>query len=74
MTDEVKAPERLRLFAADLPATGELRAELGDAEVPDVVWSMNAAEFHALLVGSHGWSAERFAAFPADAWARVLLA
>jgi hypothetical protein len=34
---------------------------------------MSAAEFHALLVGSHGWSAERFAAFPADAWTRVLL-
>jgi hypothetical protein len=37
VTDEVKAPERLQLFAADLPATGELRAELGDDEVP--TWS-----------------------------------
>jgi hypothetical protein len=35
--DEVKAPERLQLFAADLPATGELRAELSHDGAP--TWS-----------------------------------
>jgi hypothetical protein len=64
----------MRLFAADLRATGELRADLTDDEVADIVWSTNAAEFRALLVGERGWSAERFGTFLADAWSRVLLA
>jgi hypothetical protein len=35
---------------------------------------MNAAEYRALLVGERGWSAERFGAWLADAWTRLLLA
>jgi AcrR family transcriptional regulator len=62
------------LFAADLRATGELRDDLTDAEVADIVWSMNAAEYRALLVGERGWSAERFGTWLADAWTRLLLA
>jgi AcrR family transcriptional regulator len=64
----------MRLFAADLRATGELRADLTDDEVADVVWSMNAAEYHALLVGQRGWSGNRFRDFLTDAWTRLLLA
>jgi AcrR family transcriptional regulator len=64
----------MRLLAADLRATGELRADLTDDEVADVVWSMNAAEYRALLVGARGWSAERFGSWLADAWTRLLLA
>src|SRR5689334_16973979 len=30
----------MRMFAADLRATGELRADLSDEEVADIVWSM----------------------------------
>ena len=48
------ARANMRLFAADLRATGELRADLTDDEVADVVWSMNAAEYRALLVGGAG--------------------
>jgi AcrR family transcriptional regulator len=66
--------DNMRLFAADLRVTGELRADLTDDEVADIVWSTNAAEFRALLVGERGWSAERFGTFLADAWSRVLLA
>lgn len=62
------------LFAADLRATGELRADLDDAAVADIVWSMNAAEYYALLVHERGWTPERFGAHLADAWCRVLLA
>jgi AcrR family transcriptional regulator len=62
----------MRLFAADLRATGELRPDLTDDEVADIVWSMNAAEYRALLVGERGWSAERFGAWLADAWTRLL--
>jgi AcrR family transcriptional regulator len=63
----------MRLFAADLRATGELRPDLTDDEVADIVWSMNAAEYWALLVGERGWSPERFGAWLADAWTRLLL-
>lgn len=63
----------MRLFAADLRATGELRPDLDDGEVADVVWSMNSAEYRALLVGERGWSAERFGTWLADAWTRLLL-
>jgi AcrR family transcriptional regulator len=64
----------MRLFAADLRATGELRPDLSDEQVADVVWSMNAAEYRALLVGERGWSAEQFGSWLADAWTRLLLA
>lgn len=62
----------MRDFAADLRATGELRADLSDDEVADVVWSMNGPEYWVLLVGDRGWSPERFGAFLADAWTRLL--
>jgi AcrR family transcriptional regulator len=64
----------MRLLAADLRATGELRPDLTDDEVADVVWSMNSAEYRALLVGERGWTAERFGTWLADAWTRLLLA
>jgi len=64
----------MRLLAADLRATGELRPDLTDDEVADVVWSMNSAEYRALLVGDRGWTAERFGTWLADAWTRLLLA
>jgi AcrR family transcriptional regulator len=63
----------MRLFAADLRSTGDLRPDLTDDEVADVVWSMNSAEYRALLVTERGWSAERYAAWLADAWVRLLL-
>jgi hypothetical protein len=61
-------------FAADLRATGELRPELSDDEVADVVWSMNAPEYWLLLVDERGWDPARFGAWLADAWARLFLA
>jgi AcrR family transcriptional regulator len=64
----------MRMFAADMRATGELRADLSDDEVADVVWSMNGPEYWTLLVGDRGWSPERFGAFVVDVWTRLLLA
>jgi AcrR family transcriptional regulator len=60
-------------FAADLRSTGELRADLDDDTVADVVWSMNAAEYWVLLVHERGWTPERFTAWLTDAWTRTLL-
>ena len=64
----------MRLFAADLRATGELRADLTDDEVADIVWSMTAAEYYLLLVRRRGWTPQRFGEHLCDAWTRLLLA
>ena len=63
----------MRLFAADLRATGEVRSDLTDDEVADTIWSMNAAEYWDLLVHQRGWSPEQFGHWLADAWTRLLL-
>ncbi len=64
----------MRRFAADLRATGELRSDLSDDQVADIIWSMNAAEYWVLLVRERGWTPTQFAAWVADAWNRLLLA
>ena len=66
-------PSRRAWFAADLRATGELRGDLTDDEVADIVWSMNATEYYSLLVHDRGWTPQRFGAHLADAWRRILL-
>ncbi|MCD2194723.1 TetR/AcrR family transcriptional regulator; helix-turn-helix transcriptional regulator [Actinomycetospora endophytica] len=63
----------MRDFAADLRATGELRDDLSDDDVADIVWSMNGPEYWLLLVGGRGWSHERFAGHLVDAWTRLFL-
>lgn len=63
----------MRLLADDLLATGEVRRELDRDAIADVIWSMNAPEFYTLLVGERGWSPDRFAAWLAEAWERLLL-
>lgn len=63
----------MRLFAADLRSTGELRGDLTDEQVADIVWSMNAPEYFSMLVAQRGWTAEAFGSFLADAWRRLLL-
>ena len=67
-----RSPAARRRRAACWPP-GELRRDLPDDEVADIVWSMNAAEYRALLVGERGWSADRFGDWLADAWTRLLL-
>jgi len=61
-------------FAADLRITGELRQDLDDQRVADIVWSMNAAEYWVLLVVERRWSPADFQAWIADSWRRLLLA
>lgn len=63
----------MRRFAADLRSTGELRADLTDRDVADIIWTMNGPEYWVLLVGDRGWTHRRFASYLADAWARLLL-
>jgi AcrR family transcriptional regulator len=70
--DERRAANMLRL-AADLRATGELREDLTDQQVADLVWSTNSAEFF-LLHASRGRTPEEYAALVGDLWVRALLA
>ncbi|MEO5982703.1 MAG: helix-turn-helix domain-containing protein [Pedococcus sp.] len=65
--------QNMLLFAADLRATGELRDDLTDREVADLVWSTNSPEYWQLLQ-SRGWSQQRYAQLLADLWHRLLLA
>ena len=63
----------MKLFAAELAATGELRSDLAVDRVADIVWAMNGHELYSLLVEQRGWSADDFATWLSDAWARLLL-
>lgn len=63
----------MHLFAADLLATGELRADLEEAWVADLVWSMNGPEYFALAV-EQGLGPEQYAARVCEVWQRTLLA
>jgi AcrR family transcriptional regulator len=63
----------MRLFAADLRSTGEIRPDLSDDDVADLVWSMNGPEYWALLVVDRGWTPQRFGEVLVDAWRRLLL-
>jgi AcrR family transcriptional regulator len=63
----------MRRFATDLRSTGELRDDLTNEDVADIIWSMNAAEYWVLLVHERGWNAERFTGWLIDAWTRLLL-
>ncbi|MFC8525906.1 TetR/AcrR family transcriptional regulator [Nocardia sp. NPDC057227] len=61
------------MFAADLAVTGELRAELSDEEIVDVLWlAMDVRNFD-WLVRRRGWSPERFADWYVESVAAVLL-
>jgi AcrR family transcriptional regulator len=64
----------MHLFAADLRATGELRTDLSDDDVADLIWSMNAPEYWTLLVNDRGWTPTRFRDQLIDTWTRLLLA
>lgn len=64
----------MRTFATELRSTGELRGDLSDDHVADIIWSMNAAEYWDLLVRQRGWSPDQFADWLTDAWTRLLLA
>jgi AcrR family transcriptional regulator len=70
--DERRAAN-MRLFARDLRATGDLRQDLTDDDVADLVWATNSSEFY-LLVTGRGRTPEQYAALVHDMWTRTLLA
>lgn len=60
-------------LAVDLRATGDLRDDLDDDEVADLLWTTNSPEHYALAV-ARGWSADTYARRTGDLWTRLLLA
>lgn len=59
-------------FAADLRATGELRPDLTDPTVADLVWTTGSPEYY-LLLASRGWGASEYEEHLLDLWCRLLL-
>jgi AcrR family transcriptional regulator len=62
----------MRSFAADLRGTGELRVDLDDSTVADLVWATNSPEYYTLLT-SRGWTAQRYVEHLSDLWCRLLI-
>lgn len=62
----------MRLLAAELAGTGRL--DVGIEEAADVIWATNSPEFFLLMVRDRGWEAERFQAWLAATWKKLLLA
>ena len=65
--------DNMLLFAADLRATGELRDDLSDRQVADIVWSTNSPEWFSLM-SSRGYDPDDYAETLTDLWSRTLLA
>lgn len=65
--------ENMRLFAADLAASGRMRSNVSIRKAADIIWSMNSPEFYLLLVEEQGWTGKEFEDWLADAWSRLLL-
>jgi AcrR family transcriptional regulator len=64
----------MRLLAADLLATRQLRDGLSIDEVADTIWATNSPDLHRLLVEDRGWSPEHYQEWLADSWRRLFLA
>ncbi|WP_435199062.1 TetR/AcrR family transcriptional regulator [Janibacter sp. GS2] len=62
----------MRLFAADLRATGQLRAGLDDDWVADLVWSMNGPEYFELIT-SRGLDPTDYAQLLTRVWVSTLV-
>lgn len=62
----------MRLLTADLRATNELREDLDDDDVADLIWATNSPEYF-LLLTSRGWTTRRYTDHLIDLWTRLLL-
>lgn len=64
----------MRSFAAELRETGDLRPELTDARVGDIIWATAGAEHYTQLVVGRGWSAAQFGDYLRELWFSLFLA
>jgi len=63
----------MTMFAADLQATGRVRADLTADEVRDLLWTFHSPEIYEMLVLERGWTAERYGWFLAEAMSAAVL-
>ena len=70
---DARRRSNMRLFAADLRSTGQVRDDLTDEHVADLVWSMNSPEYFQLLTDA-GYTPQQYAAVVTDTWTQTLLA
>lgn len=63
----------MRLLAADLLATGQLRDGLSVEEVADTIWATNSPDLHRLLIEDRGWSPDHYETWLATSWRRLFL-
>ncbi len=75
LRDSISARRAVNMLtlATDLRATGDLRDDLTDDEVADLLWTTNAPEYYDLAV-ARGWSPATYALRLGDLWIRALLA
>lgn len=66
--------DNMRLLAAELIATGQLRPGLDVAEVADTLWATNSPELFLLLTRDRNWTTAHYERWLLDCWHRVLLA
>jgi AcrR family transcriptional regulator len=59
------------LFAADLRVTGELRTDVSDQFIADVVWATAGAEHYAQLVMARDWTSQQYGDYLAEVWTRM---
>lgn len=64
----------MKLFAADLLVTREVRPGLAVEHIADVLWATNGPEMYTMLVEDRGWSPAQLESWLVDSWSRLLLA
>jgi AcrR family transcriptional regulator len=63
----------MRLLAADLLKTGQVKKGLPLQKVADIIWSTGSPEFYLLLVNERDWTLDAFARWLGDSWIELLL-
>lgn len=63
----------MRKLVRDVAAARGLRPGLSVGEAADTIWATNGSELYVLLTVERGWPPERYEAWLADTWARLLL-
>jgi AcrR family transcriptional regulator len=62
-----------RVLAAKARTAGCLAGGVTDDDVRDALWALNSPQLYGLMLGDRGWSPDRFEAWLARAWTRILL-
>jgi AcrR family transcriptional regulator len=63
----------MTMFARDLVATGQTRADRDADDLRDVLWTYHSAELYELLVLARGWTVQHYGEFLVEAMAAAVL-